>query len=134
MRIVFRLHEPAAAANRPSHHLADVALLLDEDPFPGLLIGGAAVWARANGRPGLSVTLPARRATKDGKDVFYSHFRQLDGSKALRQFKDEVIRRFVEEHPGVALPAAAGERGTDAEQQEGAGEPAPETKQPEAMG
>lgn len=99
MKLIF--HDPAERGRKkPDHHLADVDIVFDESdgPLAGLKLVGTALWNRADGEDGISVTLPSRKVEGTGKakDWFYELVRAEEGDlERLRAFKSYVVAAWL---------------------------------------
>ena len=104
MRFVFRnTAGQAGHDDRPTHHLADVDLVLDEDPLAGLRVVGFAVWTHKNGAPGMFVTLPSKPVENGEEPGYFSFLQDVDRGAGRVQFlKEQILLAFSKEYPGLA--------------------------------
>jgi len=106
MKFRFELESNA----RLPHRLASAEIVLEDLE---VVITGLALWARKDGRPGLSVTFPAQRTVEGTEVRYFDYIRSLDEKgEGVKRLKQAIVDAFQREHPQLAgrrrsAPAAA---------------------------
>lgn len=102
MRVEFRIE----AENRPPHHIADATIVFEREdgPAAGLVIGHWALWARRDGRPGISITAPAtRRMLEEGSVRSFPISRSLKPSPVALDIRQRILAELWNQHPELVL-------------------------------
>lgn len=97
MKFAFQLESDA----RMPHRLASAEVVFED---LGVVLTGLTIWARKDGQPGQSVTLPAQR-TKEGTNVrYHDYLRSLDEKgQGVKRLKQAILDAFWQEHPQLAV-------------------------------